>query len=379
MGSDENNQLAKIMVVGPFSGTGGVVTFQRNLMERSPLHHKWRFIPYSNSRPAKRNTTENLSYEALFNDGLVRALVGALVTVKNILFFPFALVYHRPKVVQIQSSDYFAFWEAAVYQRIASIMGFSTVVRFGGSFNFFYENASLRSQAFIRKILDRPNHVVVQSEMWRTYFTPLVDNPARLQVIPNAVPKPGPFRERLTPPNHKPRALLICGDNARLKGVYTVLDALLALSEVVTIDLVSVSPTLLSEIDKHPYRNLITVHPTLSHPEILHLYTLVDIFLIPSEKEGFPNALLEAMAAGLPIVGSPAGAIPEVLIHGKGGYLNPHDDSTSMASSLKLLADSASLREEMGRYNHGVVCKSYTLDAAFEPFDVLWRKAAKLD
>lgn len=374
MGSHDNNQLPTVMVVGPFSGTGGVVTFQRNLMERSPLRKEWRFVPYNNSRPPKRNTVENLSYRALFNAGPKRVVIGALVTLKNLLLFPLALLRHRPQVVQIQSSDYFAFWESSAYQRIASFMGMPTVVRFGGSFNFFYEAASPRGKSAIRKVLDRPDGVIVQSKMWHAYFTPLVSNPARLHIIPNAVPEPPPFHTHPIPQN-KPRALLICGENARLKGVYTVLDALVLLDHKVTIDLVSVSPSLIAEIENHACRQDITVHPTLSHSALLALYSVVDIFLIPSEREGFPNALLEAMAAGLPVVGSPAGAIPEVLIHGQGGFLHPHDDSQSLASSLLQLVGSHSLREQMGRYNHMTVCRSFTLQTAFSPFSAVWRKA----
>jgi glycosyltransferase involved in cell wall biosynthesis len=62
-------------------------------------------------------------------------------------------------------------------------------------------------------------------------------------------------------------------------------------------------------------------------------------FALPSYpgKEGFPNVLLEAMAAGLPIVATRVSGAEDVVIHGKTGYLVPPHDSNALADAIDLI------------------------------------------
>ena len=63
-----------------------------------------------------------------------------------------------------------------------------------------------------------------------------------------------------------------------------------------------------------------------------------DLFLLPSEKESFGLAALEAMAVGVPVISSDTGGIPEVNIQGYSGFLSPVGDIEGMANNtLKLL------------------------------------------
>ncbi len=73
-----------------------------------------------------------------------------------------------------------------------------------------------------------------------------------------------------------------------------------------------------------------------------------DIFLFPSRLEGVPNAVLEAMANGLPIVATRAGGIPEV-VPPTAGLLSAVGDVRSLEMHLARLADDPGLRERMGR------------------------------
>ena len=74
--------------------------------------------------------------------------------------------------------------------------------------------------------------------------------------------------------------------------------------------------------------------------------TYADVFLLPSEKESFGLAALEAMAAGTPVVSSNTGGIPEVNIHGKTGFLANVGDVDKMAEyTLQILSDETLLKE----------------------------------
>lgn len=73
-----------------------------------------------------------------------------------------------------------------------------------------------------------------------------------------------------------------------------------------------------------------------------------DIFLMPSLWEGFGLVMLEAMAHGLPIVGSAVSAIPEVVVNGETGMLVPPRDEIGLADAMATLLRDAPLRKHMG-------------------------------
>jgi glycosyltransferase involved in cell wall biosynthesis len=73
------------------------------------------------------------------------------------------------------------------------------------------------------------------------------------------------------------------------------------------------------------------------------------VFVLSSEREGTPNVLLEAMAAQLPIVTTPAGDAAEIVKAANAGFVVDHDDVDGMADSLKRLGQSPELRAEYGK------------------------------
>lgn len=76
--------------------------------------------------------------------------------------------------------------------------------------------------------------------------------------------------------------------------------------------------------------------------EIEEVYSVADVFILPSETESFGLAALEAMASSVPVISSNTGGIPEVNIHGATGFLSNVGDYHDMAANtLKLLQDDA--------------------------------------
>jgi glycosyltransferase involved in cell wall biosynthesis len=85
-----------------------------------------------------------------------------------------------------------------------------------------------------------------------------------------------------------------------------------------------------------------------------------DVLVLASDHEGFPNVLLEGMAARLPVVTTPAGDAPQLVRNGVSGYVVPFDDPQAMAARLVELASATHLRERMGREGRRIVEEKYS-------------------
>jgi glycosyltransferase involved in cell wall biosynthesis len=89
----------------------------------------------------------------------------------------------------------------------------------------------------------------------------------------------------------------------------------------------------------------------------------LDVFAQPSFTEGLPVAVLEASAAGLPVVATAVGGTPEVVADGETGFLVPPGRPDVLAERLGLLLEDAALRTEMGQRGRRRVEESFTFEA----------------
>ena len=99
---------------------------------------------------------------------------------------------------------------------------------------------------------------------------------------------------------------------------------------------------------------------------------MADIFVLPSRSEAFPNALLEAMAAGLPVVASSVGGVLEVVEDGRNGLLVPPDDHRALASVLERLMSTPNTAGRLGAAARASVASRYSFARMVESFDSLY-------
>jgi glycosyltransferase involved in cell wall biosynthesis len=108
-------------------------------------------------------------------------------------------------------------------------------------------------------------------------------------------------------------------------------------------------------------------------PELLHQS---DIFLLTSDREGFPNVLLEAMAASLPIISTPAGEVKDLVIDGENGFLVPFEDVQSIADCLIRLSKFAELGRQIGSTGRAIVEEKYSFSHLAQNMEDIYRAIA---
>lgn len=94
------------------------------------------------------------------------------------------------------------------------------------------------------------------------------------------------------------------------------------------------------------------------------LYSVCDIYVCPSRLEGFGLTILDAMAAGKPVVATRVGAIPELIEQGKNGFLAQDNNETELATAIIQILDSSSHAEAMGENNRKKAQMHYSWEIA---------------
>lgn len=103
--------------------------------------------------------------------------------------------------------------------------------------------------------------------------------------------------------------------------------------------------------------------------EYIHMpdkYSNADLFILPSRRESFGLVLAEAMAAGLPVVSTQVGAIPEVVKDGETGILVPPENPEALATAVNKLLNNHQLMQEMGTKGRERVANHFTWDKVAE-------------
>lgn len=111
--------------------------------------------------------------------------------------------------------------------------------------------------------------------------------------------------------------------------------------------------------------------------DVHDLLRAADMLVLPSDQEGFPNVLLEAMAAGLPVVTTPAGDSPLIVENEVTGYVVPHEDVDMMARRMIELARDPEVRTRMGRAGQQRVRRQYSLESLLEHVISAYREVAE--
>lgn len=102
-----------------------------------------------------------------------------------------------------------------------------------------------------------------------------------------------------------------------------------------------------------------------------------DLFILPSRTEAFPNGLLEAMAAGLPVIASDVGGIPELVDHGRNGLLVPVADANALASAVLQLVREPAHAARLGSAARQTIETRYSFERMVAAFEELYRESLK--
>ena len=152
------------------------------------------------------------------------------------------------------------------------------------------------------------------------------------------------------------RVIGFAGELREKKGLKTLLSAYAQVSKRTSTTLLIVGILRPGE-DKDFFEEFCMYNPNLAiivtgpiSPRGLHTYySLMDVFVHPSLRDGMPNALLEAMACGKPVITTPVGGMLDVVKDGENGIFVPVNDSDALANAIDEIMNNAELRSRLGK------------------------------
>lgn len=112
-------------------------------------------------------------------------------------------------------------------------------------------------------------------------------------------------------------------------------------------------------------------HGSLPRPKLLEAYRRADALVLPSRYEGFPLVILEAWAAGLPVIATAVGGVPD-LCDERNAILVPPNDPDALADALVSLASDPMGREALGMAGRSLVQARYTWDAIAKQYEKVY-------
>ncbi len=108
--------------------------------------------------------------------------------------------------------------------------------------------------------------------------------------------------------------------------------------------------------------------------DVDEILSRADILLLPSETESFGLTALEANAAGVPVICSRVGGLPEVIVEGETGFLLPVGDVEAMAQKALLLLADENLHRQMGQSARQRACQLFSPDRILQLYTNLYQR-----
>ncbi len=377
-----SKKTPKILIVSgtppPYSGPE-IMTAH---LLQSSLRDRYQLIHFNISKG--RGVNEKARFD-LFN--ITYGLLQPLILI-------WLLLRHRPNLVYTNlAQNLGGFLRYASFILPATLFRVPVVVRtMGDGFNHFHDRSGWVLRGLIRLVLKCIDCFIVRADLLQAQYAGLVP-PHKLCTVYSGIDV-NEFRssQGASPEQDAPTRILFVGYLTKAKGAHDLLQAIPLVTEkssnvkfqfmgervdvernITYIDNPNSNRQVLDELlgdpNIAPHVELLGV---LSGQAKIDAFCNADLFVFPSYSEAFPTVVLEAMAAGLPIVTTPVGALPEVFTDEQITFVEVGDVS-QLAEAIVTLLEEPARRSQIGLNNRILVRKQFSLETHARRMDTLFQ------
>jgi glycosyltransferase involved in cell wall biosynthesis len=232
------------------------------------------------------------------------------------------------------------------------------------------------TRMWVSRAFSAAKKILCQGPQWQKFATnvcgfKIEDAP----IIPNWTASPELLeigsRRKWNKDSNDPLRFLFVGWVDKEKGIFELLETCKALSHSHQFTFTIAGMGTASEeaheyVACHNLENRVKFLGWVEREQLPQLYSKNDIFVLPSYAEGLPNAMIEAMAAGLAVVVSDVGIVPDVIQDGYNGLLIKPKLCSSLTTAIQQLFDNPSMVEKLGAEGHITAYEQFSVEPSVE-------------
>ncbi len=346
----------KVIMVGPGnSPPGGILALVDTIVPKLEKEVTLVYFP----------TSKKFRY---FHDTGKITLSNIVIVINQYLRFIKEIIVEKPNLAHIHTSDGLGWLKDTILVLIAKLFGLKVILHVhAASFEQFYSGRSFIEKTIFKEVLQRVDLVIALSDKWLQEIIGI--NPdIKAIVLRNCVDTSSyPPREYKSNNGDKPTAIFI-GSIGKRKGVWDLLEAVHRIKQ----DQIELNVQLAGSPDD--YGAIQTANKLVESLDLKDRCAILgpitgdikenflnnaSIMVLPSYNEGLPMSLIEGLATGLPIISTPVGGIPELIMDGKNGYLIEPGNIPELVNRLEYLATHPETCRQMGRLSREMAEEQY--------------------
>lgn len=291
------------------------------------------------------------------------------------------LLIRKINILHLHSASYTSFWEKCAYIFAGKLSGKKIVLHIHGAlFKEFYRTGSRTAQNLIKRFMRQCDAIIVLSDSWKTFFSDIVGS-EKLYTVENGIDL-APFK--IIEEKSGLFSILHMGEVSARKGIYDLLKVIeIFVLEKQSFHFDIVGPGELDKvaslIQQKKLEDYITLHGPQQGEKRYTFYQKAHCFILASYGEGFPIALIEAMAAGLPIVATTVGGIPDLLQNGEYGFLCEPGDVNGIAAKIRCYIENDAMRRQIGPKNRAYADAHFNIESCANKINSIYRAVLRQD
>ena len=304
------------------------------------------------------------------------------IVVTSLVQFCCLLLRRQVAFIHVHSASAASFWRKSIFMALALLTRCPIVLHIhGGGFMHFYgQDCGAFRQWLVRFFLDHAAHIIVLSPEWKTKIASLTKNE---HIIP--IFNPVTIEENEKNQKKDPHTLLFLGRLHEEKGIFDLLEAIARLrSKFPDIRLLCGGDGEVEAVKKRivslGLQDAVQLLGWVGGDDKKQALAASSVYVLPSYYEGLPMGVLEAMAAGVPVVATIVGGIPELITDGVDGRLVSPGDIEQLTTVLRDLLGNSELKETMGMAGAKKIRTHFAVSTILPQIELLYQKlgAARL-